>query len=414
MKILLWLFTKVIILIILTRLILYIRICFQNIFLLWIVLKIKENWKPGILVAWRSFLGKIFNEEFYNEAIIIKKSGSAFVIQSLISIVLWHQCSNYINEEITYDLWNDKKCGCQPKFILYSDFNNENFMLDSNDIFSFKTIKWIHIYDSVPKFNKKDLFDVLFAFLSVNRELSIKFIDIEFEDSNDIATKFELSPRSLVFVTQASTVAIKFDVAKIEINGQIKAKININQSDYVIIKWFKFAWRNMNVKYDVNNELLKKIKDKSLKDMCSSADDIFILVNIKDIKIIELYFPNSLGIISKSISKYNIKIIQHCKNYEMFDLVQNIKYIPRNLKLHINDYFSIDHWIFDKSINEFWKLILEFKYVIFQCKNYHDIAITGTIGEFDYDDLYKNMFKINIDGKDEAASYKILLILICN
>ena len=342
---------------------------------------------------------------------IIKKPENLIKVQSLISITLWYIGNSKLKEEVSYSKWSNKKCWCRPTTIMYSNFSKAYLESDTRDISTYKTVKWVHICDKVEEFNEKEFTDILYPFLLINKELSIKFLKFNFKYSDDTAIKLETRPKSLIIVTPTSVFPIKLDPAKIKIDGLIKSVINVNQKKYAVIKWYKLYSGNLNVQYDWNNEFLRYIKIKDSSDISNKKDNTFIIANIKDIKTVELYFLYSFGILSTLINR-NIQVIQNCKNYEISDLVQNIKQIPRNSNLKITDYFEIDGWFLDKSLNDFWKVILEFKNVIFKCKNKRDIAITGTIDAFNYEDLSKNLFTINIAGKDEIASYGVLSILI--
>ena len=250
--------------------------------------------------------------------------------------------------------------------------------------------------------------------LRKNIWLELRFIHINFKDSDVEGIRFVINTRFLVFVTKTSLIPIKFDSNKIEINGIFKATTSINKTEYAVINWFRLTSKSLNVQYDVNNNLQKYLEVEDLNSICNNKDVVSILVKITEIKNLEWNFPYSVGILSKLISQYNIEVTQNWDKYEMHDLVQNIKHIPRNFKLKIMKYFKIDHWILDKSINEFWKVILEFNDVIFEWKNYKNIIIIGTTDEYDFENIHKNIFKIKIDGKIEIASFKVLLILICN
>ena len=353
----------------------------------------------------------VWIQQISNGAIIIKKSEDLIKVQSLISTTLWYTSGSLLKEEVSYSKWSNKKCWCRPTTIMYSKFKKEFLKNDTKYINTYKTVKWIHISNIVEEFNEKEFTDILYPFLLINKELSIKFLKFNFKYSDDTAIKLEIWPKSLIIVTPTSVFPIKLDPAKIKIDGLIKSVINVNQKKYAVIKWYNLYSGNLNVQYDWNNEFLKYYKIKDSSGISNKKDNTFIIVNIIDIKSIELYFPYYLRIYSALINR-NIQVIQNCKNYEMSDLVQNIKQIPRNWNLKIIDYFEIDGWFLDQSLNNFWKVILEFKNVIFKCKENRDITITGTTEAFNYEDLNKNIFKIKYSGKDEVTSYGILSILI--
>ena len=378
----------------------------------------QNNWEldEWILEDYNGFSFRIWNERLLKGAIIIKNLKSEFGVYSMISPVMWYTSGMKLEEENEEkkSKWSDKKCWCRPNSIIYTNFKNERIISDYKTINSLKTIKWVKIYDEIPTFCKEDITKVFFPFLSVNKGWSTKLVNIKFKTSEETATKFEILSKSLIFITQKWIVPIKFDPIVFNVNGLLKSIENINQTEYALINWFDLEMINMNVQYDENSELIKQLKIKDISDITNNNNHIFILVKLRDIKIIEWYSPSSLRILSISKFRYNIKIFQNCKRYDIFDLAQNIKQIPRNLKLWITDYFLIDHWFLDKSFNEFWKVILEFKNVYFKCKSNTDIAINGTTNEFDYDNLRKNIFKINYNGHDEIASFNVLLILIWN
>ena len=352
-------------------------------------------------------------EQLNDGVMIVTKQDSSFDVKLVINPVLWYTGGSYIKVD-PENKWYDNNCWCRPTSMVYWKFNIENLKYDSNIFNSSKKMKWVRFYDRAPEFNKKDLLDVLLEVLRNNKWLEFRNIQINTKQSNVEGIRFVINTRSLVFATKTSLIPIKFDSNKIEINGIFKATTSINKTEYAVINWFKLTSKSLNVQYDVNNNLQKYLEVEDLNSICNNKDVVSILVKITEIKNLEWNFPYSVGILSKLISQYNIEVIQNWDKYEMHDLVQNIKQIPRNVNLKIMKYFKIDHWILDKSINEFWKVILEFNDVIFEWKNYKNIIIIGTTDEYDFENIHKNIFKIKIDGKIEIASFKVLLILICN
>ena len=374
---------------------------------------LQENWE---LNSWNfrsigEFSYSVWIRILFKGAIILKKSENLIKAQSVISPTLLYIGNSNLIEEIEYRKWSNKMCWCRPTTIMYSVFEKEFLESDAENISTFRTVKWVHIYGQAEEFNQKEFTDVLYPFLSKNKRLSIKFIKFKFKYSKETAIKFELCQKSLVFVTPTSVFSIKIDPAKIEIDGLILSVINVNQKKYAVIKWCKLCSENLSVQYDWNNEFLKYFKIKDSSSISNKKDSTFIIANINDIKSIELHYPYSFKINTEFINR-NMQVTLNCRKYGVLDLVQNIMQIPRNWNLKINDYFDIDYWFLDQSQNDFWKVIWEFKNVIFKCKNKKDIAINGTIGAFNYEDLNKNIFKINIDGKDEISSYRLLSTLI--
>ena len=370
----------------------------------------------------KSFSIKVLSElpvnkliEQPNEGVmIVTKQDSSFDVKLVTNPVLWYSGGSYIKVD-PENKWYGNFCWCRPTSMVYWKFNIENLKYDSNAFNSSKTMKWVRFYDRAPEFNRKDLLDVLFEVLRNNKWLEFRNIQINIKQSNVEGIRFVINTRSLVFATKTSLIPIKFDSNKIEINGVFKATTSKNKTEYAVINWFRLTSKSLNVQYDVNNNLQKYLEVEDLNSICNNKDVVSILVKITEIKNLEWNFPYSVGILSKSISQYNIEVIQNWDTYEMHDLVQNIKQIPRNVNLKIMKYFKIDHWTLDKSINEFWKVILEFNDVIFERKNYNNkIIIIGTTDEYDFENIHKNIFKIKIDGKIEIASFKVLLILICN
>ena len=184
---------------------------------------LRENWE---LIKWNfnsisQFSYSVWIQILFNGAIILKKSENLIKAQSVIGPTLWYIGNSNLIEEIKYRKWSNKKCWCRPTTIIYSDFEKEFLESDAENISTFRTVKWVHIYGQAEEFNQKEFTDVLYPFLSKNKRLSIKFIKFKFKYSKETAIKFELCQKSLVFVTPTSVFSIKIDPAKIEIDGLI-------------------------------------------------------------------------------------------------------------------------------------------------------------------------------------------------
>ena len=355
-----------------------------------------------------------WDEQLYEGAFVITKLNSEFIVQLIASQTIWHT-DEYPIKVDTKNKCNNNNCCCKPKNLICRDIS----ISDLEDILelynSSRTIKRVNIgWDYDKSLNKKDILEIIFPVLIKNKGLTIDSIKTYFQNSSKVGLKIAINTRSIVFVWWNSSVPIKFDLCTIYMNGEIIDIINIDDRKYVVIKWFIFFAHLFNVQFDETCNLYKRFTAIDFSTPSKRQSSVFILVRINDIKHLRWNLSYSAGILSKFISQFNIEVTQSWDKYEMHDLVQNIKQIPRNFKLKIMKYFKIDHWILDKSINEFWKVILEFNDVIFEWKNYQNIIIIGTTDEYDFENLHKNIFKIKIDGKIEIASFKALLILICN
>ena len=266
-----------------------------------------------------------WKKQLYEWAIVITKLNSTFSVQLVKSQTIWRS-SEYPIKVDTKNKCNINNCWCKPTNLIYSKFKISTLKNDIEVFNSSKTIKLVQFYRCLPiTFNKKELDDILFPVLINNKELAIGLIKIKFQDSEEKGIQLLIKTRSIVFFRKNSSFPIKFDSSWIEINGIVKATTEFDKTEYAVIKWLNFNSQWLTVQYDETSNLHKHFKFYDFKRICYKEDSVFVLVKINEIIRLKWHFPYSLGILSKSISQYKIKVTQDWDKYEMHDLVQNIK-----------------------------------------------------------------------------------------
>ena len=171
---------------------------------------------------------------------------------------------------------------------------------------------------------------------------------------------------------------------------------------------------NITLKFYRNHTIQKTDFYSKLNSMCKDMSYIFVFVKIRDIKQIDILYPDNLKIISKLKDIWYNKIVIDWNKYGVNDLIDLITPIPRKSKLEFKYFYTIDPVVFDLTINELWKIIIEFENPTFLWKCGKPIKILGILGKYDDKDSSKNLFKIEVDGSIGVTTINILSILLNN
>ena len=103
-------------------------------------------------------------------------------------------------------------------------------------------------------------------------------------------------------------------------------------------------------------------------------------MNVCDIQSIDVLYPYNTSIISKITSSCNFILTHSCGRYDLIRLINNLKNIPRSIKLYIKDFYKIDQVYFDQKEIEFWKTVLEFNEIKMNDRKGNQITILSFDG----------------------------------
>ena len=149
-----------------------------------------------------------------------------------------------------------------------------------------------------------------------------------------------------------------------------------------------------------------------LQEFWINSNRLFILVDVCDIQSIEVLYPYNTSVISNITNSCNIVLTHSCDWYNLSRLINNLKNIPRSIKLYIKDFYKIDQVYFDCQAIEFWKTVLEFNEIKMNDRKENQITILSFVGWIDLEDINNNCFEIKNSLSKEIISYQELIHLL--
>ena len=277
---------------------------------------------------------------------------------------------------------------------------------------SIETIKEINLRSGLLEHDNK-IYELgwLLKFIDEIRYIQINFSYFSISTSWSSFDSFEFKARQMCIIINSIITPLRFNLSNISINGRIKGMIWLDKIEWIVIDAEKIHSSKINMHYDLSNGLFQNEEYFFLRKLSTDQKKIFTLIKIQDLIKIT---PNKLwniSILSKSNSTQNMKVLQNCEGYLLYNLIHDLKPIPRNISIQLNNFCKVEPWLFEDINSDFWSLIIEFKSIEFECKN-EIIKLIWVTHEFDKENLHKNNFKVSIRGIDKVVNYSQLIIMV--
>ena len=320
---------------------------------------------------------------------------------------------------LRYSNWSNLYCWCKPTIILANDYDEMKYCLNSGMSKSFKTIKEINI-------RYLDIDEIL-EFINTNQTLRIKtYFNPELKIGKNIPYvlnslysnhffSVKISESSMIMIYYSNVIPLAGIIGKLEFKVDLSQVICLDSEDWIWIQKGELKYKDLWVQYDSSQgHIIKQLKENYSELINESKQDLFILIKAKYITQIETWSCTNINVLQKSSKLNLIKFKYFCfaENLEVF--ISNLCIIPWRIAIEFGA--NIEYSIIFNNI-DFWKVIIKFKKVIFHIKNNITINISGVKGEFNENNLAKNMFnlcpirKVKLNKRD-SITYKDLWELL--
>ena len=243
-----------------------------------------------------------------------------------------------------------------------------------------------------------------------------KFILNKFKLSSDTCLKVEnkcsIFTNHIRFISKDAVTPILLNYTKINLKGAIKGLVKLWNSEWIFYELEALKGDKFNFTYNTcKNSIECKVLNK-LQEFWINSNRLFILVDVCDIQSIDVLYPYDTSIISNITSSCNFILTHSCDWYNLSRLINNLKNIPRSIKLYIKDFYKIDQVYFDHQEIEFWKTVLEFNEIKMNDREGNQITILSFVGWVDLEDISNNCFEIKHALNMNIVCYKDLIRLL--
>ena len=272
------------------------------------------------------------------------------------------------------------------------------------------SITEIKVWEDTRSSHRRLIIGVLIDFVKIYQHIKVDHGLIDIINGEETSS-IRIQTNSLIFIKKSAIIPVIISKTEVEIKSDIIKIIDIDEKEWILVEYKGIKADHLVVQYD--SKLKQIIESSELKSKINSknTNSIYILVKVQDVKSVGLWFWRSPAVGLFINNPKSIKIDETNEIKWMKLLIKTLKIIPRKIKVELKLFFNSTN---PYLMEEFWKTVLEFKDIIFLCKENKPIKIAEAIGELNINDLKKNNFKVIIDGSEEILSFKVLCMLLQN
>ena len=266
----------------------------------------------------------------------------------------------------------------------------------------------------LPKYevenNKVEELNTLFRLMKETRNIKIYFPKFWISGDSYPSEMLKFNTRQMCIIINSVITPLIFNFSWITINGKIKDIVNIRGSEWVVVRVELLDWTHINMHYDLDNDIFQSKEYDFLRNMTKNYKGLYVVIRTQNLKTIKFMRIGTTNPITQSSSIQNKNILLKVHNYSPSNLINGLKWIPKNNNLQLWDDYEFNHSIYDIK-SEFWSIVNEFKSVDlwFGSLNFKLISV---INQSEGSNKSVKSLRIFHDKHDKVISYEQFLEMI--